>query len=134
VTYLCLPWACYVYALFWNKDLFAAAGLDPERPPQTMEEMVEYASKLTLRSEDGELSQVGFIPDLPRSHTDLYARMFGGALYSDGGAELTANSQSVIDALNWQRQFTNPHTPEDLKGFISSFTPYMSSTILALFS
>ena len=44
---LCLPWGCDVYALFWNKDLFKAAGLDPERPPQTMEELVEYADKLT---------------------------------------------------------------------------------------
>ncbi|MGD8737808.1 MAG: extracellular solute-binding protein, partial [Anaerolineae bacterium] len=58
---LCLPWGCDIDALFWNKDLFEAAGLDPERPPQTMEELVEYAAKLTLRDEEGELSQVGFI-------------------------------------------------------------------------
>jgi multiple sugar transport system substrate-binding protein len=62
---LCLPWGCDVDALFWNKDLFAAAGLDPERPPQTMEELVEYAKKLTIRDEKGALSQVGFIPDFP---------------------------------------------------------------------
>jgi multiple sugar transport system substrate-binding protein len=124
---LCLPWGCDVDALFWNKDLFAAAGLDPERPPQTMEELVEYAKKLTIRDEKGALSQVGFIPDFPRSHADLYVRMFGGALYSDGGAELIANSQPVIDALSWQRQFYNTYDPEDLEDFVSSFTPYMTS-------
>jgi multiple sugar transport system substrate-binding protein len=124
---LCLPWGCDVDALFWNKDLFKAAGLDPERPPQTLEELVEYANKLTLRGEKGELSQVGFIPDFPRSHADLYVRMFGGAFYGDEGAELTVNSQPVIDALNWQMQFYNIYAPEDLKDFVSSFTPYMTS-------
>jgi multiple sugar transport system substrate-binding protein len=126
-TYLCLPWGCDIDALFWNKDLFKAAGLDPERPPQTMEELVEYAKELTVRDEKGELSQVGFIPGFPRSHTELYVRMFGGAFYSKEGAELTVNSQPVIDALNWQVQFYDGYAPEDLKDFASSFTPYMAS-------
>jgi multiple sugar transport system substrate-binding protein len=126
-TTLCLPWGCDVDALYWNKDLFEAAGLDPERPPQTMEELVEYANKLTIRDGKGELSQVGFVPGLPRSHANLYVRMFGGAFYSDGGAGLTVNSQPVIDALKWQMQFYNTHAPEDLLDFVSSFTPYMTS-------
>jgi multiple sugar transport system substrate-binding protein len=124
---LCLPWGCDVDALFWNKDLFAAAGLDPERPPQTMEELVEVATKLTVRDEKGELSQVGFIADFPRSHADLYVRMFGGAFHSEGGAELTVNSQPVIDGMNWQRQFYDMYAPGDLEDFVSSFTPYMTS-------
>jgi multiple sugar transport system substrate-binding protein len=124
---LCLPWGCDVDALFWNKDLFAAAGLDPERPPQTMEELVEYASKLTIRDEKGELSQVGFIPDFPRSHAELYVRMFGGAFSSDTGAKLTVNSQPVVDALGWQRQFYSIYDSGDLEGFVSSFTPYLTS-------
>ncbi|UUZ86846.1 extracellular solute-binding protein [Paenibacillus sp. P26] len=33
--------------LYWNKDLFKAAGLDPEKPPETMEQLAEYAVKLT---------------------------------------------------------------------------------------
>jgi multiple sugar transport system substrate-binding protein len=124
---LCLPWGCDVDVLFWNKDLFEAAGLDPELPPQTMEELLEYASKLTIRDEKGELGQVGFIPDFPRSHAELYVRMFGRAFYRDEGAELVINSQPVIDALNWQRQFYSIYAPEDLEDFVSSFTPYMTS-------
>ena len=101
---VCLPWGSDLYALFWNKELFAQAGLDPERPPQTMEELAEYANVLTVRDEQGELVQVGFIPDLSRSHTELYARFFGGAGRS--GVESAArafDAQPVIDALNWQR-------------------------------
>jgi len=33
--------------LFYNKQLFTEAGLDPDRPPTTWDEFVEYAKKLT---------------------------------------------------------------------------------------
>jgi multiple sugar transport system substrate-binding protein len=122
-AYACLPWGCDVDALYWNKDLFAAAGLDPERPPQTMEEMVEYGNALTVRDEMGELSQVGFVPDFFRSHADLYAGMFT----REEGTGLTASSQSAIDALAWERQFYRTTTPEDVEDYLSSFTPYMTS-------
>ncbi len=42
---LCLPWGTDMYALFWNKDMFEAAGLDPNTPPKTMEELAEFADK-----------------------------------------------------------------------------------------
>lgn len=126
-TILCLPWGCDVDALFWNKGIFAAAGLDPDRPPQTMEELVEVADKLTGRDKKGELSQAGFIPGFPRSHTDLYVRMFGGAFYKERGAELALSSQPVVEALRWQAQFNSIYDSEDLADFVSSFTPYMAS-------
>ena len=33
--------------LFWRKDLFQEAGLDPDRPPQDWEELYQYARKLS---------------------------------------------------------------------------------------
>jgi len=35
--------------LYYNKDMFRNAGLDPEKPPLTIEEIAEYAEKLTVR-------------------------------------------------------------------------------------
>lgn len=50
VTYdgkiMAYPWAPHPNALFWNKSLFKAAGLDPEAPPQTWDEMLEMAKKI----------------------------------------------------------------------------------------
>jgi len=34
-------------ALIYRKDMFLEAGLDPERPPETWEELYEYAKRLT---------------------------------------------------------------------------------------
>ena len=123
---VCLPWGTDAYALFWNKDMFEAAGLDPEKPPSTMEELVEMADKLTIVGADGKLEQVGFIPDFDWSHSDLYARNFGGFWYSDDGTQLTANSQAMIDAMAWQQQFYNKYGVENLQAFRSGFGEYMS--------
>lgn len=46
-------------ALYYNKDMFEEAGLDPERPPETWEEMLDYAEKLTVRRPDGSLVRAG---------------------------------------------------------------------------
>lgn len=38
--------------MFWNKDLFRAAGLDPEKPPTTFEEIVDYSRAITALGDD----------------------------------------------------------------------------------
>lgn len=42
-----LPVSTNNLELFYNKDLFKAAGLDPEKPPTTWDELVEVARKCT---------------------------------------------------------------------------------------
>jgi multiple sugar transport system substrate-binding protein len=47
-----VPLYADVSALFWNKDLFKQAGLDPERPPTSLAEIREYADKITALGGD----------------------------------------------------------------------------------
>lgn len=42
-----MPYTLAVSTMMYRKDLFAEAGLDPERPPQNWDELLEYAEKLT---------------------------------------------------------------------------------------
>lgn len=51
-----VPRDTYFMVLFYRKDLFRRVGLDPERPPQNWDELVEYARRLTRP----ELGQYGF--------------------------------------------------------------------------
>ncbi len=42
-----LPFRGYNFRLAWNKDLFAAAGLDPENPPKSYDEVIAAAKAIT---------------------------------------------------------------------------------------
>ncbi len=42
--------------LYINVDAFEAAGLDPNQPPTTAEELIEYAKALTI-DEDGDVNR-----------------------------------------------------------------------------
>ena len=42
-----VPLYADVSALFWNKDLFRKAGLDPEVPPTSLQELHDMAAKIT---------------------------------------------------------------------------------------
>lgn len=57
-----LPSTPYTIALYYNRRLFREAGLDPDRPPQTIAELDECARRLTKRDADGKIVQAGFTP------------------------------------------------------------------------
>ncbi|MBD3309388.1 extracellular solute-binding protein [candidate division KSB3 bacterium] len=46
--------------MFINTDMFVEAGLDPDDPPETFDELLEYAKKLTKYDEQGNITQAGY--------------------------------------------------------------------------
>ena len=46
-------------ALFYNKDMFKEAGLDPNKPPTTYKELMEAAQKLTTYDKSGNVIRSG---------------------------------------------------------------------------
>ncbi len=123
---LCLPWGNDVYALYWNKGLFKAAGLDPDRPPENLEELIDYASQLTRFDEEGnQFEQMGFLPDFPRSYLDQYSHLFGGALRStDGNPVFPA---AVEEAVDWELKLVEPYELDDLNSFYARANYYRNS-------
>ena len=45
----------------WNKDDFRKAGLDPEKPPRTLDDLDRMADALTRR-DGGQITRIGIIP------------------------------------------------------------------------
>ncbi len=54
-----IPFQRSTIIMYYNKDAFRAAGLDPDAPPTTWEELVDYAQKLTIRDANGNVTQWG---------------------------------------------------------------------------
>jgi multiple sugar transport system substrate-binding protein len=95
-------------ALAYNRDLFRKAGLDPDRPPRTWEEYVEYGKKLTIRKgnqvEQWACSVPVFTGQLD-SHTVWHWKMFlwgeGGQHADPSGEKVTFNSEAGVRALQF---------------------------------
>nr|WP_237729807.1 ABC transporter substrate-binding protein [Petrotoga sp. 8T1HF07.NaAc.6.1] len=54
-----MPFNSSTALLYYNKTLFEEAGLDPNRPPQTYEELLEYSRILTKKDSRGNTVQYG---------------------------------------------------------------------------
>ena len=54
-----IPFQRSTMVLYWNKELFKEAGLDPNKPPATWAEMLAFAQKLTKRDASGNVTQWG---------------------------------------------------------------------------
>lgn len=113
-----LPVNSTSYALFTNKDLFREAGLEPERPPQTWDELREMAERLTRRNDAGRMVQVGFVPDygnLPT--TSLMAWQQGVAFLSTDGETVSLDSPEMERSLQWIADYYRDYGVDDLKSF-----------------
>jgi len=88
-------------ALYYNKDAFRRAGLDPEKPPRTWSELKAMAAKLTRFDANGRIRQVGFLPNFGNSWLYLYAWQNGGTFMSADGRTCTLADPENVEALRF---------------------------------
>ena len=104
-----LPTAVRTLALFWNKDLFEAAGLDPESPPTNLDELAEMAQALTVYDANGNIEIEGFPVAMPgQAHhwfREVLVRQYGGEPYSADNRTVTYNSAEGCEAFKYLVQF-----------------------------
>ena len=99
-----IPFQRSTIVLYWNKELFKEAGLDPNRAPANWKEMVEYAQKLTKRDASGNVTQWGV--QIPSSGFPYW--LFQGLTTPNGvqlmnaaGTETYFDKPEVIEALTY---------------------------------
>lgn len=108
-----IPFQRSTPVLYYNKDAFKEAGLDPNRPPQTWDEVVEYAKKLT-KKDGNQVTRWGVaIPTEDRSTWLLEALTIqaGGLMYNPAGKGCTVlvNTPSVRKAIQFKADLANVH-------------------------
>ena len=120
-----LPSSPSSIALIWNKKLFREAGLDPEQPPRSIEELQEFSKKLEKRRPDGGLQTIGFLPLEPDWYATMYGFWFGGDLW-DGKGSITANSPGNIAAYQWVEDYPKHYGVNTLLAFRDGFGNFNS--------
>lgn len=95
------PMQYNVSYLYWNKDLFKEAGLDPEKAPATLDELTEYAVKLT----NPEKNQFGLA--LPTSVTYMQFLWANGGDANDPATNTNLlDSEENLKTLEWLQDLT----------------------------
>lgn len=117
--YYGLPTAVRSLALFYNKDLFEEAGLDPNNPPATLDEFVEAAEKTTKRDGAGNLISAGITLDMAgQDHhwwREVLVRQFGGEPYTDNDRKVTYNDEAGEKALKFYTDLQKEKKVGELK-------------------
>ncbi|MDP2825990.1 MAG: ABC transporter substrate-binding protein [Sulfuritalea sp.] len=100
-----IPFQRSTIVLYWNKELFKEAGLDPNRPPANWKEMAEYAQKLTKRDATNTTQWGVQIPS-----TGFPYWLFQGLT--------TPNGVELMNAAGTETYFDNPAVIEALKYWV----------------
>ena len=151
-----LPTTPGCVALFYNKKLFRAAGLDPERPPRTFAELEAMSRRLTIAEVErgGRIVRIPFDDMTPAErdarrytlvqvgHLPQDAGMFlsgwgcwFGARYYDGDRRILADDAGNLAAYSWLRDTARTYGVDNLRSFIDGFgvsqsaqTPFLGGT------
>ena len=105
-----LPTAVRSLALFYNKNIFKDAGLDPAKPPATLDELVDAAKKTVKVDGAGNITSEGLAVDMTgQDHQwwrEVLVRQFGGVPYNDDYTKVTYNDDHGLAALKWYTDLT----------------------------
>lgn len=107
-----IPFQRSTPVLYWNKEAFKAAGLDPNTPPKTWEEQIAFGKKLTKRDANGNVTQWGV--RIPSSGFPYW--LFQGLttqndviLANDDGNKTNFDDPKVVEALQYLVDLSAKH-------------------------
>jgi sn-glycerol 3-phosphate transport system substrate-binding protein len=107
-----IPFQRSTIVLYYNKEAFKEAGLDPNRAPASWKEQVEYAQKLTKRDASGKVTQWGIqIPSsgFPYWLFQALAVQAGTNLMNSAGTQTYYDRQEVIEGLTYWVDLVNKY-------------------------
>jgi len=100
-----LPFGQDTWALYYNTDMFTAAGLDPAKPPKTPDELWTDAAKLWKLKPDGSIDVAGFIPNDPDANLDMTSNLFDCQYVDETANKITLNSPACVAWFQWYKKW-----------------------------
>jgi sn-glycerol 3-phosphate transport system substrate-binding protein len=106
------PFQRSTVVLYWNKDLFKEARLDPEKAPTTWAEQISFAQALTKADGSGAPAQWGIqVPSsgFPYWLFQGFTTQAGAVLMNEDGNRTFYDKPEVIEALSYWVDLSRKH-------------------------
>jgi len=101
-------------ALWYNKTLMAEAGVDPETPPENLDQLFEMMETLTVRGAGGAVTRFGFNPIRDQAQLYTWGWAFGGDFQDPDTKRITFNRPENIAAATRQKEFVDALGVQDV--------------------
>ncbi|MBA2247195.1 MAG: ABC transporter substrate-binding protein, partial [Chloroflexia bacterium] len=105
-----IPFQSSTPGLWFNATMMKAAGLDPENPPRTWDDVVAAGKAMTKDTNgDGQIDQWGFgtCDDIPWYQRPMVLQA-GGTLVDPEG-KVAVNSPEAVEMLTWFKDAVHTH-------------------------
>lgn len=106
-----------IRAIMFNAEHLRAAGGDPSKLPETLDEFTALCHRLSRFDEGGELEGVGYLPNPKRLW--MWAPVFGGRFFDRESGRVTSNEPAVVRALEWMSSYSSRYGVETIAAFRS---------------
>lgn len=108
------------YGLNYNAQHVEEAGLDPDNPPLTWEEVLEWHKMLSSFDDGGNVTRVGLDPiDAMAGEPDFIATSYGHTWWDDETQTFDLNHELMAQGIAMQAEFYRFVGPDNFAGFRS---------------
>jgi ABC-type glycerol-3-phosphate transport system substrate-binding protein len=107
-------------ALWFNQDAFKEVGLDPNKPPQNIKELEEYADKLTKKDSNGRITRWGFMPIADQAWIYTYGFAWKGEFQDKATGKITSAHPKVVESMQWLQSYANKAGIENMDAFYAT--------------
>ncbi len=115
-----LPFDTDTRALWYNKDLFKAAGLDPEKGPQNIQELADMSDKLTKKDANGKITTWGFVPHFDQAWIYTYGFGWKGVFQDPNTKKITSADPKVVESMKWLQTYASKLGVDNLDAFTAA--------------
>ena len=125
-----IPLDVHMHGLYYNKGVLREAGLDPESPATTGEELLEHLEVLNEHGIQGMwVDSTGWM----RTWFTALQAQWGGSAFSEDGRTVTWNDESGVAALTWLTDLVREgYSPENVgqDGYWKAFADNQNAYVI----
>ncbi len=92
-----LPGGADYWCMYYSKDVYKDAGLDPEKPAATFDELIAHSKAILQKDSAGEITRIGYSPS--SGQLVNWSFIFGGKFYDAASGKITANDPANVAVL-----------------------------------